>query len=283
MADVLTIREAETVIRVRGLTVGFGDRLILKGLDLDLQRGEVLGVVGASGSGKSVLARTILGLIPKRDGSIEMLGCVLDEIPQDQRRALQRRIGVLFQFGALFSSLTVKENIQLPMREHLDLTEALLDEVAGIKLDMVGLPPDAGEKLPAELSGGMTKRAALARALALDPEILFLDEPTSGLDPIGAAGFDALIATLRDTLGLTVFMVTHDLASLAGVCDRIVAIADGRIVATGSYEEMLGSRQPWVRAYFGGERGRGAHRQVPKRRDVPAGRRASSAIRDSQG
>jgi phospholipid/cholesterol/gamma-HCH transport system ATP-binding protein len=272
MTDARTAQELETVIRVRGLTVGFGDRLILKGLDLDLQKGEILGVVGASGSGKSVLARTILDLIPKRNGTIEMLGCVLDEMPKDQRRALQRRIGVLFQFGALFSSLTVKENIQLPMREHLDLSDALLDEVAGIKLDMVGLPPDAGEKLPAELSGGMTKRAALARALALDPEILFLDEPTSGLDPIGAAGFDALIATLRDTLGLTVFMVTHDLASLAGVCDRIVAIAEGRIVAAGSYQEMVDSPQPWVRAYFGGERGRGAHRQALKGHDLRDGR-----------
>jgi phospholipid/cholesterol/gamma-HCH transport system ATP-binding protein len=256
--------QPEAVIRVRGLTVGFGDRLVLKGLDLDVRRGEILGVVGASGSGKSVLARTILGLIPKRGGAIEVLGCSLDDMPKEELRALLRRIGVLFQFGALFSSLTVTENIQLPMREHLDLSDALLDEVAAIKLDMVGLPPDAGDKLPAALSGGMTKRAALARALALDPEIVFLDEPTSGLDPIGAAGFDALIATLRDTLGLTVFMVTHDLASLAGVCDRIVAIAEGRIAAAGSYQEMLDSPQPWVRAYFGGERGRGASRQGPR-------------------
>jgi phospholipid/cholesterol/gamma-HCH transport system ATP-binding protein len=264
MASTRKTTGPEAVIRIRGLTVGFGDRLILKGLDLDLHRGEILGVVGASGSGKSVLARTILGLLPKRGGTIEMLGVDLDLTPLEQRRALQRRIGVLFQFGALFSALTVKENIQLPMREHLDLSDALLDEVAGIKLDMVGLPPDAGDRLPSELSGGMTKRAALARALALDPEVLFLDEPTSGLDPIGAAGFDTLITTLRDTLGLTVFMVTHDLASLAGICDRIVAIAEGRIVAAGSYQEMLGSQQPWVSAYFGGERGRGAGRQTPR-------------------
>jgi phospholipid/cholesterol/gamma-HCH transport system ATP-binding protein len=262
MANAQTAQEIEPIISVRGLSVGFGERLVLKGLDLDVYKGEILGVVGASGSGKSVLARTILGLIPQREGTIEMLGTVLDHLPKDQLRALQRRIGVLFQFGALFSSLTVKENIQLPMREYLNLSDVLLEEVAAIKLDMVGLPPDAGDKLPSELSGGMTKRAALARALALDPEIVFLDEPTSGLDPIGATSFDALIATLRDTLGLTVFMVTHDLASLAGVCDRIVAIAEGHIVATGSYEEMLNSPQPWVRAYFGCARGRDAHHEA---------------------
>ena len=263
----------EAVIRVRDLTVGFGDRLVLKGVDLDLQRKEILGVVGASGSGKSVLARTILGLIPKRDGAIEMFGSSIDELSADEVRALHQRIGVLFQFGALFSSLTVRENIQLPMREHLHLGDALLDEVAAIKLDMVGLPPDAADKFPAELSGGMVKRAALARALALDPEVLFLDEPTSGLDPIGAAGFDALITTLRATLGLTVFMVTHDLASLASICDRIIAIADGRIVAAGRYDDMLSSQQPWVRSYFGGERGRGARRQGATGHDGRDGQR----------
>lgn len=261
MDDGLTSTKIDAVIRVRGLTVGFGERVVLKGVDLDLHRGETLGVVGASGSGKSVLARTILGLIPKRSGLVEMFGSSLDAMSPDEVRAMHQRIGVLFQFGALFSSLTVKENVQLPMREHLHLNNTLLEEVAAIKLDMVGLHPDAGEKFPSELSGGMVKRAALARALALDPEVLFLDEPTSGLDPIGAEGFDALIATLRVTLGLTVFMVTHDLASLAKICDRIVAIADGSIVVSGSYNDMLASKQPWVRAYFGGERGRGAQRQ----------------------
>lgn len=246
------------VIRVRGLEVGFDDRIVLKGVDLDLYRGEILGFVGASGSGKSVLARTILGLVPKRAGTIAVLGQDLDTISPEELRRLEQRMGVLFQFGALFSSLTVKENIQLPMREHLALPGHLLDEVAMLKLDMVGLPPDAADKLPSELSGGMVKRAALARALALDPEILFLDEPTSGLDPIGAGEFDTLITTLQKTLGLTVFMVTHDLDSLATVCDRIAAIADGRIVATGTFDDMLACEHPWVRSYFRGKRARAA-------------------------
>src|SRR5919112_3710155 len=215
----------EAVIRVRGLEVGFGDRLILKGLDLDVYRGEILGFVGGSGQGKSVLTRAILGLVPKRAGTIEVLGRNLDELSSDERRQLERHWGVLFQQGALFSALTVKQNIQVPMREYLRLSDRLLDELAMLKIEMVGLNPDAADKLPSELSGGMIKRAALARALALDPEIVFLDEPTSGLDPIGAGEFDELIATLQRTLGLTVFMVTHDLDSLYTVCDRIAALA----------------------------------------------------------
>ena len=248
----------DPVIRVRGLEAGFGERLVLKGLDIDLFRGEILGLVGASGSGKSVLARTILGLVPKRAGTIEVLGRDLDALSPEHLRQLEQHMGVLFQFGALFSSLTVKENIQLPMREHMHLPEHLLDEVAMLKLDMVGLSPDAAAKLPSELSGGMIKRAALARALALDPDILFLDEPTSGLDPIGAGEFDELIATLRDTLGLSVFMVTHDLDSLAGICNRIAAIHDGRIVASGTFQQMLDCEHPWVRTYFRGKRARAA-------------------------
>jgi phospholipid/cholesterol/gamma-HCH transport system ATP-binding protein len=246
----------EAVIRVRGVEVGFGERMILKGLDLDVYRGEILGFVGASGTGKSVLTRTILGLVPKRAGTIEVFGEDLDELSPASRRAVERRWGVLFQHGALFSSLTVKQNVQVPMREYLHLSDRLLEELAMLKIEMVGLRPDAGDKLPSELSGGMIKRAALARALALDPEILFLDEPTSGLDPIGAGEFDDLIATLQRTLGLTVFMVTHDLDSLHTVCDRIAALGDGKIIAAGPIETMLASEHPWVKSYFHGKRAR---------------------------
>jgi phospholipid/cholesterol/gamma-HCH transport system ATP-binding protein len=248
----------EAVIRVRGVVVGFGERLILNGLDLDVYRGEILGFVGGSGQGKSVLTRTILGLAPKRAGTIEVFGEELDQLSPQSRRQIERRWGVLFQQGALFSSLTVKQNVQVPMREYLTLSDRLLDELAMLKIEMVGLKPDAADKLPSELSGGMIKRAALARALALDPEILFLDEPTSGLDPIGAGDFDELIATLQRTLGLTVFMVTHDLDSLYTVCDRIAALADGHVIAAGPIETMLASDHPWVRSYFHGKRARAA-------------------------
>ena len=248
--------EPEIAIRVRDVVVGFGQKLVLKGLDLDVRRGEVLGFVGGSGTGKSVLTRAILGLVPKRGGSIEVFGQNLDELRGARRRLLERRWGVLFQQGALFSGLTVLQNIQLPMREHLQISQSLMNELAMLKLELVGLKRDAADKFPSELSGGMIKRAALARALSLDPEILFLDEPTSGLDPIGAAEFDQLIATLQKTLGLTVYMVTHDLDSLYSICDRIAALADGKIVATGTIEEMLASDHPWLRAYFHGQRAR---------------------------
>ena len=241
-------------IKVSDLVVGFGDSIVLDHLSLEVRRGEVLGLVGGSGSGKSVLMRTILGLIPKRQGRIEVFGVDLDAADEADRRAAERRWGVLYQQGALFSSLTVLENVKFPMREYLRLPEALMDEVAMAKLDMVGLDPDDAGKLPSELSGGMTKRVALARALALDPEIVFLDEPTSGLDPITAGDFDSLIKTLQHTLGLTVFMVTHDLDSLRTICDRIAALADGRIVADGAMSAMLASEHPWVRAYFRGAR-----------------------------
>ena len=250
-------RRGEVVLSVRGLAAGFGDNNVIEGLDLDAYGGEILGVVGASGTGKTVLLRTILGLIPKRNGKIEIFGVDVETCSSIERDAIDRRLGVMFQMGALFSSLTVLQNVQVPMREHLDLSQGLMDELARVKLELVGLPPDAAGKFPSELSGGMTKRAGLARALSLDPEIVFLDEPTSGLDPIGAADFDQLIATLRDTLGLTVFMVTHDLDSLHTACDRIAVLADRRVLIEGSFTEMLEFDHPWVQAYFRGPRARG--------------------------
>jgi phospholipid/cholesterol/gamma-HCH transport system ATP-binding protein len=251
-------------IRVSDLSVGFGEQIVLDQLSLDVRRGEILGLVGASGGGKSVLLRTIIGLIPKRAGRIEVMGVDLDTSPASgggmgwaqDASAIGRRWGILFQQGALFSSLTTLQNVQFPMRENLRLSQELMDELAIAKLEMVGLTAEDGAKFPAELSGGMTKRAALARALALDPEIVFLDEPTSGLDPIAAGDFDALIETLQQTLGLTVFMVTHDLDSLHTVCDRVAALADGRIVAVGPIADVLASPHPWVQAYFQGKRAR---------------------------
>jgi phospholipid/cholesterol/gamma-HCH transport system ATP-binding protein len=202
--------------------------------------------------------RTILGLLPKRAGTIEVLGIDLDRASEEGRRAVERRWGVLFQQGALFSSLTVIQNVQFPMREHLHLSGRLMDEIATTKLEMVGLKPDVCDKFPAELSGGMIKRVALARALALDPEIVFLDEPTSGLDPIGAGDFDQLIRTLQQTLGLTVYMVTHDLDSLHEICDRIAVLSEGKVIVSGPIATMLQSEHPWVKEYFRGKRGRAA-------------------------
>lgn len=246
---------AIAAVSIRGLDVVLGEKIILDSLDLDIMSGEILGLIGASGSGKSVLARTILGLVPKRAGTIRLFGRDLDSSSDDERREIDQRCGVMFQHGALFSSLTISENVQLPMRECLSLSPALLEEMAALKLRLVGLPPDADCKYPSELSGGMTKRAALARALALDPDILFLDEPTSGLDPIAADAFDQLLLALQASLNLTVMMITHDLNSLHAVCDRIAAIAKGRIVAIGTLSDLLQCEDPWVRAYFGGERG----------------------------
>ncbi len=240
---------------MRGLKVGFGDRLVMDGLDLDLYRGEVLGFVGASGAGKSVLTRTILGLIHKQAGTIEVFGHDLDHLTHQERQAVGERWGVLFQEGALFSNLTVRQNIEAPMREHLNLSREMMDGLAAQKLSLVGLPQDAADKYPAELSGGMTKRVALARALALDPEIVFLDEPTSGLDPISAGDFDDLIGTLQKTLGLTVFMVTHDLDSLFAICNRVAVLGHGKVIAVGKIEQLLQSDDPWIKAYFHGKRG----------------------------
>jgi phospholipid/cholesterol/gamma-HCH transport system ATP-binding protein len=256
-------RKAE--LSVRGVTVAFGDHVVLDNLDLDVWRGEILGFVGASGSGKSVLMRSVLGLVPRRAGRIEVFGVDYDAADPRTRTGLDRRMGVMFQHGALFSSLSVIENIEVPMREYLDLPPRLMEELARVKIELVGLPQEAGDKLPSELSGGMTKRAALARALALDPELVFLDEPTSGLDPIGAADFDELIVTLRDTLGLTVYMVTHDLDSLVSACDRIAVLGEKRILAQGNLETMLACDNDWVQSYFRGKRAR---------RIAPAGRLA---------
>ncbi len=244
----------EIAIRVRDLVVGFGRQVVIDHLSLDVRKGEILGLVGASGGGKSVLMRTIIGLIPRRGGEIEVMGRPIGSAQERSTQAAAGRWGILFQQGALFSSLTVRQNIQFPLRENLVVSQELMDEIATAKLEMVGLLPEDGDKFPAELSGGMTKRVALARALALDPAIVFLDEPTSGLDPIAAGDFDALIKTLQKTLGLTVFMVTHDLASLNTVCDRVAALADGKIVAIGPMRELLQSEHPWVRAYFHGKR-----------------------------
>ena len=246
----------EAVISVRGLVVGFGAATVLDRVALDVLRGEILGFVGGSGAGKSVLMRTIIGLLPKREGTIEVFGTDIAGLDGRERRVVERRWGVLFQQGALFSSLTVRQNVQFPMREYLQLSPRLIDEIALAKLEMVGLDPGVAEKFPAELSGGMIKRVALARALALDPDIVFLDEPTSGLDPVGAAAFDELIRTLQRTLGLSVFMVTHDLDSLHAVCDRIAVLVDGRVIAAGPIEAMLASEHPWLKSYFRGKRGR---------------------------
>ena len=246
----------DVILQARDVTVSFGSKTILENLSLDVYRGEILGFVGGSGTGKSVLLRTVLGLNKKQKGTIKLLGVDLDKANDRTRMEVDMRTGVLFQHGALFSALTVLENIQVPMREYLDLPPKLMDELARLKIDLVGLPQDAGPKFPSELSGGMIKRAALARALALDPSIVFLDEPTSGLDPIGAADFDDLVRTLRDTLGLTVYMVTHDLDSLFSVCDRIAVLGKKRVMVDGTIEDMLKSEEPWVKSYFRGKRAR---------------------------
>jgi phospholipid/cholesterol/gamma-HCH transport system ATP-binding protein len=245
------------VVRVRGLRTRFGTQVVQDGLDLDVHGGEVFGIVGGSGAGKSVLLRCILGLLRPERGEIEVLGQDIGRLGERERSDLQARQGVLFQNGALFSSLTVAENIRAPLRERLRLSDDLLQQLTKLKLDLVGLPHDACHKYPAELSGGMRKRAGLARALALDPEVLFLDEPTAGLDPIGAAAFDRLIGGLQRSLGLSVVMVTHDLDSLAAICDRVAALVDKRAVV-GTLEDLRNLDHPWLRAYFGGPRGRGA-------------------------
>ncbi len=253
----------EPIIRIRGLCNSFDNQVIHENLDLDVQHGEILGVVGGSGTGKSVLMRTIIGLQTPDAGSIEVFGQSIYERKTDDPNDICRRWGVLFQGGALFSTLTVAENVHVPLHEfYPKFSKTTLDEIAAYKIHLSGLPADAAHKYPSELSGGMKKRAGLARALAIDPELLFLDEPTAGLDPIGAANFDNLIRNLKETLGLTVFLITHDLDSLYAICDRVAVLADEKVIAIGTIDELIATDHPWIRAYFTGPRGRAA--AVPK-------------------
>ncbi|SDZ40431.1 phospholipid/cholesterol/gamma-HCH transport system ATP-binding protein [Jannaschia faecimaris] len=248
----------DPVIKVRALETRFGDNVVHQGLDLDVHRGEILGVIGGSGTGKSVLLRQIVGLLEPSAGEIEVLGEPVRDTSPEAFVRLRRRWGVMFQGGALFSSLSVRENVEAPMREQMDLPEDLRRTLAAIKVRMVGLPENAMNKPPSALSGGMRKRAGFARAIALDPEIVFLDEPTAGLDPIGAAALDSLVAQLRDALGLTVFLVTHDLDTLHAICDRVAVLAEGRVLATGTLAELRELQHPWLQEYLGGPRGRAA-------------------------
>ena len=248
----------EAVIEVRGLRNQFGAQVVHDRLDLDVWRGEIVGVVGGSGSGKSVLMRSIIGLNRPAAGSVHLLGVDMMHADDARRAGVEARCGVLFQNGALFSSLSVLDNVMVPMREHHDLPLALMRRLAALKLALAGLPADAGAKFPSQLSGGMVKRAALARALALDPDILFLDEPTAGLDPIGAAAFDQLILTLRDSLGLTVFLITHDLDTLYTICDRVAVLSQKRVLVADTLDRVERCDDPWVQDYFQGPRGRAA-------------------------
>ncbi|MDN4630904.1 ABC transporter ATP-binding protein [Sphingomonas sp. PsM26] len=252
-------KENDDVIVVRDLVNGFGEQLVHDGVNLSVRRGEIIGVVGGSGTGKSVLMRSIIGLQAPKSGSIEVFGESTLNRETTELSDLTKRWGVLFQGGALFSTLTVAENVQVPLREfYPGLDPVLLDEIAAYKVVMSGLPADAGPKYPSELSGGMRKRAGLSRALAMDPELLFLDEPTAGLDPIGAAAFDELTRSLQKTLGLTVFLITHDLDTLYAICDRIAVLADKKVIAVGTIDELLALDHPWIQEYFKGPRGRAA-------------------------
>ena len=248
----------EAIVQVRDLANRFGSQSVHEHLDLDIYRGEILAVVGGSGTGKSVLLRSIVGLREPSAGRVQVFGENLQDLNSEQRRQVERRFGVLFQKGALFSSLTVRENIALPLIEHAGLSRADAEELAQLKVALAGLPANAGDKYPTQLSGGMIKRAALARALALDPDILFLDEPTAGLDPIGAAAFDQLILTLRDALGLSVFLVTHDLDTLYTICDRVAVLAQKRVLVADTLERVAATDDAWIRDYFHGPRGRAA-------------------------
>ena len=271
----------DPVIKVRGLTNSFGAQKVHDNLDLDVRRGEILGVVGGSGTGKSVLMRSIIGLQVPDAGEVDVFGEPMIGRDETDARDVRQRWGVLFQGGALFSTLTVAENVQVPLREFFpNLDRTLLDEIAGYKVSMSGLAAEAGPKFPSELSGGMRKRAGLARALALDPDLLFLDEPTAGLDPIGAAAFDDLIRSLKETLGLTVFLITHDLDTLHAICDRVAVIADRKVVAVGTIPELLALDHPWIQEYFNGPRGRvaqdAADREAKKDPRASAERRGAA-------
>ncbi len=249
----------EYPVLVEGLRNSFGPHVIHENLDLKVRRGEILGVVGGSGTGKSVLMRSIIGLQPPDEGRVEVLGKAIWEAEPDEEIGVRSRWGVLFQGGALFSTLTVGENVEVPLRQfYPELGDELREEIASFKVQLSGLPENAVDKYPSELSGGMRKRAGLARALALDPELLFLDEPTAGLDPIGAAAFDALTKELKETLGLTVFLITHDLDTLYEICDRVAVLADRQVIAIGTIPELLATDHPWIQEYFNGPRGRAA-------------------------
>lgn len=263
------VKASEFAISVRGLRNSFGDQTVHENLDLDVRRGEILGVVGGSGTGKSVLMRSIIGLQTPDAGEVRVFGeSMVGRLDDDEAVAIRKRWGVLFQGGALFSTLTVAENVEVPLREYYpNIGAQLRDEIAAFKIRMTGLPAEAGPKYPSELSGGMKKRAGLARALALDPDLLFLDEPTAGLDPIGAAAFDEQTRQLQKTLGLTVFLITHDLDTLFSICDRVAVLADKHVIAVGTIEELLATDHPWIQEYFNGPRGRAAvsAQQKPKR------------------
>ena len=271
-------------IVISGLTNRFGDFAVHENLDLKVRRGEILGVVGGSGTGKSVLMRSIIGLQTPAEGSIEVLGRDITGASSDEVIGVRNRWGVLFQGGALFSTLTVGENVQVPLKQfYPELSQALLDEIAAYKTVLSGLPPEAVIKYPSELSGGMRKRAGLARALALDPELLFLDEPTAGLDPIGAAMFDELLRELTDTLGLTVFLITHDLDTLHAICDRVAVLADKQVIAVGTIAELLKSDHPWIQEYFNGPRGRVAQAASKRADDKPQGSEAQGSVAQGAG
>jgi len=249
---------AEPIIRVRDLKVAYGPNVVLEHLDLDIPRGEIIGVIGPSGCGKSVLLRAITGLKPPESGSVEVFGQRLETLSRDERTAIERRWGIMFQDGALFSNLTVRENVMVPMKEHTQISRPLMRGLADMKIRLSGLAASAGDKYPSDLSGGMRKRAALARALALDPELLFLDEPTAGLDPITAAAFDELVRALQRALGLTVFLVTHDVDTLHATCDRIAVLGEKKVLAVGTIPELRQIDHPWIQEYFSGPRGRAA-------------------------
>lgn len=258
--DDASVPEGQVAVRVRGLVNRFGSKTVHNGLDLDIMKGEVLGVIGGSGTGKSVLLRSIVGLHRPNAGEVEVFGHQLTQLSPAERVQVERRWGVMFQDGALFSTMTVRENVMAPMREHTKIPVALMRELADLKIRLAGLELEAAPKRPADLSGGMRKRAALARALSLDPELVFLDEPTAGLDPISAARFDELVRSLSQALGLTVFLVTHDLDTLAATCDRIAVLSDGKVLAIGPLNEVRENPHPWIQEYFSGPRGRAAVR-----------------------
>ena len=265
------IAQDGVAIRVRGLRNSFGDQVVHEKLDLDVRKGEILGVVGGSGTGKSVLMRSIIGLQTPDEGDVRVFGEAMVGRLDDEALAVRKRWGVLFQGGALFSTLTVAENVEVPIREYYpNIGPKLREEIAAYKIRMTGLPVEAGPKYPAELSGGMRKRAGLARALALDPDLLFLDEPTAGLDPIGAAAFDDQTRKLQQTLGLTVFLITHDLDTLYSICDRVAVLADKKVIAVGTIEELLALDHPWIQEYFNGPRGRAATAAVEREKNKVA-------------